>query len=65
MPAFAPGDRVVVIRSCLPGDMRLIGKKGRVVGTSSSGGIRVRFGPFWKARIEVCFPDELALEAML
>lgn len=51
----------MVVRSCVPGDSSLIGKEGRVVGTSSSGGVLVKFGRFWNARVETCFPDELAL----
>lgn len=56
---FRDGCKVRVIRSCLPGDFRLVGKTGTVVRTTLSGGVLVRFGPFWRARVETCFPDEL------
>ncbi|MFO0667645.1 MAG: hypothetical protein U0174_27075 [Polyangiaceae bacterium] len=57
---FALGDSVIVVRSVGQG-ARLLGKRGRVVGTASSGQLLVRFGRFWNARVETCFPDELAI----
>ena len=56
---FEDGARVMFVKTCLPGDTRWLGKRGKVIRTLSSGAVVVRFGSFWNARVEYCFPEEL------